>query len=228
MKTLNVGLVLCLNIGVDPPDVIKTSPCAKLLCWIGASSAPSLALSSFESHRIGTTPHFTSPHRHHHPIPHLTSPHRTSLHHTSPHRTSLHHTSPHCTSLHHASPHRTAPHPPHPHHLPYPLLPADPTTSEPAKVIDQIGQRMADQYKKWQPKLKCKQALDPTLDDVKRICCSMRRRAKDEPVRDARTAIDLLYSTLLCCKRGSLHVWKMQRRCFLLLLTLLLLSSLGG
>lgn len=44
---------------------------------------------------------------------------------------------------------------------------------------------MADQYKKWQPKLKCKQALDPTLDDVKRICCSMRRRAKDEPVRDA-------------------------------------------
>lgn len=44
---------------------------------------------------------------------------------------------------------------------------------------------MADQYKKWQPKLKCKQALDPTLDDVKRICCSMRRRAKDEPVRDS-------------------------------------------
>jgi hypothetical protein len=40
MKTLNVGLVLCLNIGVDPPDVIKTSPCAKLLCWIGVSSAP--------------------------------------------------------------------------------------------------------------------------------------------------------------------------------------------
>eukprot|EP00036_Acanthoecidae_sp_10tr_P014870 CAMPEP_0206296148 /NCGR_PEP_ID=MMETSP0106_2-20121207/5523_1 /ASSEMBLY_ACC=CAM_ASM_000206 /TAXON_ID=81532 /ORGANISM="Acanthoeca-like sp., Strain 10tr" /LENGTH=1396 /DNA_ID=CAMNT_0053726805 /DNA_START=135 /DNA_END=4325 /DNA_ORIENTATION=- len=92
MKTLNVGLVMCLNIGVDPPDVIKTNPCSKLLCWL------------------------------------------------------------------------------------------DPTTAEASKVIEEIGSRMAEQYKRWQPKIKCKQALDPTLDDVKRICCSMRRRAKDEPV----------------------------------------------
>jgi hypothetical protein len=163
--------------------------------------------------------------------PHHTSPHLTATatqYRTSLHRTALHFITLHRTALHFITLHRTAPHPPHPHHLPYPLLPADPTTSEPAKVIDQIGQRMADQYKKWQPKLKCKQALDPTLDDVKRICCSMRRRAKDEPVRDAHTASVSSIPTLLCYKRGSLHVWKMQRRCFLLLLTLLLLSSLGG
>jgi regulator-associated protein of mTOR len=30
--------VLCLNIGVDPPDVIKTQPCAKLEAWIDPTS----------------------------------------------------------------------------------------------------------------------------------------------------------------------------------------------
>ena len=35
MKTVSVALVLCLNLGVDPPDVVKTQPCARLECWIG-------------------------------------------------------------------------------------------------------------------------------------------------------------------------------------------------
>lgn len=35
MKTVSVALVMCLNVGVDPPDVVKTSPCARLECWIG-------------------------------------------------------------------------------------------------------------------------------------------------------------------------------------------------
>lgn len=35
MKTGCVALVLCLNINVDPPDVIKISPCARMECWIG-------------------------------------------------------------------------------------------------------------------------------------------------------------------------------------------------
>ncbi|VDI31721.1 Hypothetical predicted protein, partial [Mytilus galloprovincialis] len=34
MKTVSVALVLCLNVGVDPPDIVKTSPCARLECWI--------------------------------------------------------------------------------------------------------------------------------------------------------------------------------------------------
>ncbi|MCP4254878.1 MAG: hypothetical protein GY775_16030 [Candidatus Scalindua sp.] len=29
MKTSNVGLVLCLNLGTDPPDVVKTHPCSR-------------------------------------------------------------------------------------------------------------------------------------------------------------------------------------------------------
>ena len=37
MKTVSVALVLCLNVGVDPPDVVKTSPCARMECWIGKS-----------------------------------------------------------------------------------------------------------------------------------------------------------------------------------------------
>lgn len=35
MKTVSVALVLCLNVGVDPPDFVKIDPCARLECWIG-------------------------------------------------------------------------------------------------------------------------------------------------------------------------------------------------
>ena len=35
LKTWSVALALCLNIGVDPPDVVKTTPCARKECWIG-------------------------------------------------------------------------------------------------------------------------------------------------------------------------------------------------
>ncbi len=34
LKTTAVALVLCLNIGVDPPDVIKISPGARVECWV--------------------------------------------------------------------------------------------------------------------------------------------------------------------------------------------------
>jgi regulator-associated protein of mTOR len=34
LKTTAVALVVCLNIGVDPPDVIKISPCARVECWV--------------------------------------------------------------------------------------------------------------------------------------------------------------------------------------------------
>lgn len=34
MKTISAALVLCLNIGVDPPDVVKNPNCSKLMCWI--------------------------------------------------------------------------------------------------------------------------------------------------------------------------------------------------
>ena len=37
MKTVSAALVMCLNIGVDPPDVVKTSQSSKLECWISKS-----------------------------------------------------------------------------------------------------------------------------------------------------------------------------------------------
>lgn len=44
MKTVSVALLLCLNVGVDPPDVDKPQPCARLECWIDPLSNDPLAL----------------------------------------------------------------------------------------------------------------------------------------------------------------------------------------
>jgi hypothetical protein len=38
MKTVGVGLVTALNVGTDPPDIIKPHPCANLQCWMDPSS----------------------------------------------------------------------------------------------------------------------------------------------------------------------------------------------
>ena len=38
MKTVGVALILALNIGTDPPGLIKPSPCAKLQCWLDPTS----------------------------------------------------------------------------------------------------------------------------------------------------------------------------------------------
>ncbi|KZT01152.1 WD40 repeat-like protein [Laetiporus sulphureus 93-53] len=40
LKTANALLVLCLNIDVDPPDIIKTNPCATLECWVDPHTLP--------------------------------------------------------------------------------------------------------------------------------------------------------------------------------------------
>ncbi|OBZ68569.1 WD repeat-containing protein mip1 [Grifola frondosa] len=40
-KTAYAALVLCLNIDVDPPDVVKTNPCAVLECWVDPHTMPS-------------------------------------------------------------------------------------------------------------------------------------------------------------------------------------------
>ncbi|RWS22949.1 regulatory-associated protein of mTOR-like isoform X2, partial [Leptotrombidium deliense] len=92
MKTVSVALVMCLNIGVDPPDILKTQPCAKLECWI------------------------------------------------------------------------------------------DPATLAPPRALEQIGAALQKQYERWQPRARYKQSLDPTVEEVKRLCISLRRNAKDERV----------------------------------------------
>lgn len=38
------------------------------------------------------------------------------------------------------------------------------------------------QYERWQPRARYKQCLDPTLDDVKKLCLSLRRNAKDDRI----------------------------------------------
>ncbi|XP_013143026.1 PREDICTED: regulatory-associated protein of mTOR, partial [Papilio polytes] len=91
-KTHCVALVLCLNVGVDPPDVVKTQPCARLECWI------------------------------------------------------------------------------------------DPNSLSPGKALESIGHALQTQYERWQPRARYKQSLDPTSDEIKKLCCSLRRNAKDERV----------------------------------------------
>ncbi|KAI9808784.1 MAG: hypothetical protein M1825_003937 [Sarcosagium campestre] len=41
LKTVSAALTICLNLGVDPPDVIKTNPCARLECWIDPANPSS-------------------------------------------------------------------------------------------------------------------------------------------------------------------------------------------
>ncbi|KAG9137895.1 hypothetical protein Leryth_021188 [Lithospermum erythrorhizon] len=92
MKTGCVALVLCLNISVDPPDVIKISPCARMECWI------------------------------------------------------------------------------------------DPFTMAPRKALETIGETLNQQYERWQPRARYKISLDPTVDEVKKLCTTCRKYAKTERV----------------------------------------------
>ncbi|KAL0338104.1 UNVERIFIED_CONTAM: Regulatory-associated protein of TOR 2 [Sesamum angustifolium] len=92
MKTGCVALVLCLNISVDPPDVIKISPCARMECWI------------------------------------------------------------------------------------------DPFSMAPQKALETIGRTLSQQYERWQPKARYKYSLDPTVEEVKKLCTTCRKYAKSERV----------------------------------------------
>ncbi|XP_011623063.1 regulatory-associated protein of TOR 2 isoform X1 [Amborella trichopoda] len=92
MKTGCVALVLCLNISVDPPDVIKISPCARMECWI------------------------------------------------------------------------------------------DPFSMAAPKALETIGKTLHAQYERWQPKARYKLQLDPTVDEVKKLCHTCRKYAKSERV----------------------------------------------
>ncbi len=76
MKTVSVALVICLNVGVDPPDVTKTQPCARSECWV------------------------------------------------------------------------------------------DPTTLNPQRAIEQIGNNLQKQYERWQPRARYRLSLDPPLEEV--------------------------------------------------------------
>ncbi|XP_052896200.1 regulatory-associated protein of mTOR [Anopheles moucheti] len=92
MKTVSVALVLCLNIGVDPPDVVKIDKCARVECWI------------------------------------------------------------------------------------------NPASYSPGKALEMISYQLQKQYERWQPRARYRYSLDPTMEDVKKLCTSLRRNAKEERV----------------------------------------------
>lgn len=92
IKTVSVALVLCLNVGVDPPDVVKVDPCAHLECWF------------------------------------------------------------------------------------------DPLSEEPQKAIEHISLQLEKQYEQLHSRARYKKCLDPTVDEVKLLCCALRRLSKEDRV----------------------------------------------
>ncbi|CAF2083998.1 unnamed protein product [Rotaria magnacalcarata] len=92
MKTVSVALVMCLHIGVDPPDVVKANPCSKLECWI------------------------------------------------------------------------------------------DPFSMTPRRALESIAAELQRQYERWQSKARYKSSLDPTQDDIKKLCMTLRRNAREERI----------------------------------------------
>ena len=94
LKTVSAALAICLNIGVDPPDVVRTNPSSKLECWL------------------------------------------------------------------------------------------DPTASTAAnsKIMEQIGKKLNEQYETLSIRVRYKLYLDPSEDETRKFCTSLRRNAKDERV----------------------------------------------
>ena len=93
-KTVSAALVLCLNLGVDPPDIVRTNPSAAMECW------------------------------------------------------------------------------------------TDPTvsTASNSKLMELIGKKLQQQYERMSMKTRYKQYLDPSQEETRKFCTSLRRNAKDERV----------------------------------------------
>ncbi|KAF2805386.1 WD repeat-containing protein-like protein mip1 [Mytilinidion resinicola] len=96
LKTVSAVLALCLNIGVDPPDIIKTNPCAKEECWIDPTNVA--------------------------------------------------------------------------------------TTNSGHTPMNQIGKALQSQYEQLSMRTRYKLCLDPTADETRRYCSTLRRNARNERV----------------------------------------------
>lgn len=153
--------MLCLNIGVDPPDVVKISPCARLECWVDPlSMQPAKALETIgeaRAARRGRGRRAAQPSQ----GPAWLAPAAQRQTCCSPCLLPCG-----CCALLGrlvAHPHPCRPAPPAPRSLP-------------------AGKNLQAQYERWQPRAKYKMHLDPTLDDVKKLAASCRRTAKQERV----------------------------------------------
>ena len=56
----------------------------------------------------------------------------------------------------------------------------DPLSSN--KAVEGIGQALQRQYERWQPKARFKISIEPTTDEVKKLCISLRKQAQDDRV----------------------------------------------
>jgi regulatory associated protein of mTOR len=92
LKTVSAALAVCLNVGVEPPDQLKTSPGARMEAWI------------------------------------------------------------------------------------------DPTVQPVSKALENIGKALQAQYETLAIRARYKQYLDPSVEETKKFCISLRRNAKDERV----------------------------------------------
>ncbi|KAH9510555.1 hypothetical protein DERF_009079 [Dermatophagoides farinae] len=118
MKTVSVGVVLCLNIGIDPPDIIKPIPHAVLQSW------------------------------------------------------------------------------------------TDPFASAASKASDTIANNLTKQYERLKSRPCYKHLIDPTIEDVKKLCTSLRKKSKEERVLFVITDVTKIVADVL----NSNSLLEMARR----------------
>lgn len=107
VRTVAAGLILCLHLGVDPPDVLKTVPTARLECWTDPETATTTTTGGDG---------------------------------------------------------------------------AGAGTGSPRSAGEIIMRNLQQQYEFWQPKARYKALLDPTGEEVRRLCVNLRKSAKDERI----------------------------------------------
>lgn len=54
----------------------------------------------------------------------------------------------------------------------------DPMSMSPQKGLETIGNGLLKQYERWQPRARYKQLLDPTIEEVRKVCLALRKNAK--------------------------------------------------
>jgi len=111
MRTVSAALVICLNIGVDPPDIVRSNSCSKLECWI------SIQTRDFISNILKIK-------------------------------------------------------------LLICYVVEDQNLAAPKRTLELIGAELQKQYERWQPRARYKQCPDPTMEDVNKLCVSLRRSAR--------------------------------------------------
>ena len=55
---------------------------------------------------------------------------------------------------------------------------AEPLSMSPQKALEHVGNQLQKQYERWQPRARYKQLLDPTTEDVRKLCVALRKNAK--------------------------------------------------